>query len=195
MRTPTLRLEQMLGLMEEAQEMFGVEFDPPPPPQLEFLRSPDEVSDHVVVDLDRPVDRLPPVRQAQAFTLWLQGTDLHAQRERAADLVADVLAANPFTTLQVVLDPTASPRAVTPQLLDRVARACFSRPTYLDKFYAVLPGRTQGAKRLIVVLPLAERDVLGPEWISAVGDFATIVWRGDETVSAGDLDEHELVVA
>lgn len=194
-RTPTLRMEQMLGLMEEAQEMFGVEFDPPPPPQLEFApRSGDEVSDHWIVDLDRPADPPLAAKPAQAFTLWLRSADLHAHRQRAATLVAEALAANPFTTLQVVLEPTASPRAITPQLLDSVARACFSRPTYLDKFYAVLPGRTRGAKRLVVMLSLAERDALGPEWIADVGDFATIVWRGDDNGATADLDEHELVV-
>jgi hypothetical protein len=196
-RTPTLRLERMLGLMEEAQALLGVEFDPPPPPQLSFADAEaDDVVDHLTIDFDRPFAPSPaPARQAQAFTLWLRGCDLHACRDRAAAAVADVLAANPFTTLEVVLEPTASPRAITPALLDGLARACFSRPTYLDKFYAVLPGRPKGAKRLIVLLPLAQRDSLGSDWIGAVGDFATIVWRGGAHEHEADLEEHELVMA
>jgi hypothetical protein len=195
-RTPTLRLEQMLALMEEAQAMFGVEFDPPPEPRLEFGTAAMDSIEHVLIDLDEPHVALPAATErAQAFTLWLRGRDLHAGRDRAAQLVADLLSSNPHTTLQVILEPTESPRAITPQLLDKLARACFAAPTYLDKFYAVLPGRARGAKRLVVLVPLTERDSIGQDWVDMVGDFATIVWRGDAGQREIELDEHELVLA
>ncbi len=195
-RTPTLRLEQMLSLMEEAQDMFGVEFDPPPPPQLDFAEASDRVADYCVIDLDGEKSDVPHVAtRTQAFTLWLRGQDLHASRDRAARLVAEALAANPFTTLQLVLEPLGPPRTITLALLDGLARACFARPTYLDKFYAVLPGKTRGAKRLIVLLPAEARESLGSRWISDVGEFATIVWRGESTLFDAELAEHELVTA
>ena len=37
LKTPTLDVEQMHQLMEEAQEAFGIEFDPLPPPQLDLV--------------------------------------------------------------------------------------------------------------------------------------------------------------
>ncbi len=59
------------------------------------------------------------------------------------------------------------------------------RPTYLDKFYALQPGRASGAKRLVLLLPAVFRSHLGPDWASEVGEFATIVWDGV-------VDEEEL---
>lgn len=189
-RTPTLRLDEMLGLMGEAQDVFGVEFDPPPAPKLEFNPSQNMV-DCWRVDLDAPRRSLPPAdRRAQAFTLWLKGSDLHACRDEAARMVDEVLAVNPFTTLQVVLEPTQSPRMITSQLLDRLARACFSRPTYLDKFYAVLPGPAKGAKRVIVLLPQAEEERLGADWIEQVESLATIVWKSDAGHSISRVGIH-----
>ena len=37
LQTPTLDVEQMYRLMEEAQEAFGIEFDPLPPPRLDLF--------------------------------------------------------------------------------------------------------------------------------------------------------------
>ena len=39
LKTPTLDVEQMYRLMEEAQEAFGIEFDPLPPPRLDLVRA------------------------------------------------------------------------------------------------------------------------------------------------------------
>jgi hypothetical protein len=49
----------------------------------------------------------------------------------------------------------------------------------------------KGSKRLVVLLDAGERDRLGAEEIGAIGEFATIVWRG---LAAGEkvaLAEHE----
>jgi hypothetical protein len=95
-----------------------------------------------------------------------------------------VLDANPFTTLQLVLepapglDPGSVQDAVSPRLLARLTAACQERPTYLDRFYALQPGRPNGAKRLVVLLPADLRPQLQPDWIEEVGASATLVWRG-----------------
>lgn len=196
--TPTLRLDQMLELMEEAQELFGVEFDPLPTPVLEFCEDGD-VIDVWRVDLDvaREVqpDGLPaPKRLAQAFTLWFSSADLHAHRDAAAEILVRLLQCNPFTTLQVVLEPLGDPRRVTPQLLERLLRACYQHTTYLDKFYAVLPGRPKGAKRLIVVLPAEIRDGLDADWIDQIDAVATLVWQRADRAS-NRFEEHEFAGA
>jgi hypothetical protein len=39
------------------------------------------------------------------------------------------------------------------------------------------PGRINGAKRLIVLLPLAMRANASPEWIEAADEHATLMWQ------------------
>ena len=181
-RTPTLELSQMLELMDEAQQAFGVEFDPLPEPKLEFAAS--DLLECRAIDLDEPAAEETNERrgQSQAFTLWFRSAYFHAERYRAAEIIEQLLKKNPFTTLQVVLEPKGDPHQVTLECLERLARACFQNPTYLDKFYAVLPGRPKGAKRLIVVLPIAHRARLSNDWIDAIGNFATLAWRGEQAV-------------
>jgi radical SAM superfamily enzyme YgiQ (UPF0313 family) len=192
--TPTLQLEDMYLLMHEAQQRLGIEYDPLPAPKLEFGcdREPVQI---IRVDLDRDdarVESLPPASsRAQALTLWLRSADFHGARRRAAALIEQLLTDCPFTTLQVVLEPTGDPRKLSAAALDCLARACFSRPTYLDRFYAVQPGRPKGAKRLVVLVPFLQRPGL-TDWACEAGDVATIVWRG-----AGEqepsLEEYEHV--
>lgn len=190
--TPTLQLEHFYELMQEAQERLNIEYDPLPPPRLEFAadQQPLEV---VRVDLDRAggeaASRPPAARLAQALTIWLRSKDFDGDRDRAAHVVERVLAENPFTTLQVVFEPRADAQRLSIGTLDAVARACFRRPTYLDRFYAVQPGRPKAAKRLVVVAPFAQRGELA-EWAREVGDLATVVWRGAGEQQAV-LEEYE----
>jgi hypothetical protein len=143
----------MSGLMEEAETSFGVEFDPLPPPRLEFLPA-DEPGRVLRVDLDAPpAAHYSPAAQAQAYTLWLRSADFDARRDAAAAQVRQVLAACPFTTLSVALEPTGDPRRLTAQTLESIRREFYARPTYLDQFYAVQPGPAKGAKRQVIVLP------------------------------------------
>ena len=78
-----------------------------------------------------------------------------------AALVREVLGANPFTTLQVVLESAGRSdvedirQQLSPRYLAALAATCQESPTYLDKFYALQPGRPNGAKRIIVLLPLS----------------------------------------
>jgi radical SAM superfamily enzyme YgiQ (UPF0313 family) len=191
LRTPTLDRTDLFGLMQEAQDLFGIEFDAPPPPMLEF--APDDLERVCQVDLD-PAG--PPAlhaaeRRAQAFTLWLCSADFDGRLKCAAEVIRQVLADNPFTTLQVVLEPAppcdaaAVKRRLRPRLLESLFAVCQEAPTYLDKFYALQAGRAGGAKRLVVVLPLPLRPEL-EGWIDAVGGCATLVWRGE---AAGDAEE------
>jgi hypothetical protein len=179
LETPTLQLQQMVELMEEAQEVFETEFDPLPPPMLP------EVSD-CAIDLDHlraeSLDHLPMAAdRAQAFTLRLRSTDFDSRRRRAADLVARLLDDNPYSTLQIVFELAGDPGHLTARTLELVREACFRRPSYLDKFYTMLPGRPKGAKRLVIWLASA-RDTADVAWLDRVDEYADVVCR-DELVS------------
>ncbi len=194
LKTPTLGRADLFGLMQEAQDLFGVEFDAPPPPVLDF--APRSSLGYVWrPDLGEPPA---PARRAQAFTLWLRAADFGRRQDEAAALVRHVLDDNPFTTLQVVLEPDveAGPRAaqasVTPRFLQALFAACQERPTYLDKFYALQPGGTNGAKRLIVLLPAGWRGNVAADWAEAVGALATLVWRG--SAAEADLEAYEFAL-
>jgi radical SAM superfamily enzyme YgiQ (UPF0313 family) len=182
LQTPRLARPDLFGLMQEAQELFGVEFDAQPPPVLDF--GAEYQGREWRVDLDR-ADRSPPPAgcRAQAFTLWLGSARFGRQGREAAGLIDELLRANPFTSLQVVLEPAGelTPEAVRREvgvgLLGELMAACQANPTYLDKYYALQPGRPNGAKRLLVLLPLALRGRLPRRWGVEVGSLATVVWR------------------
>jgi hypothetical protein len=131
----------------------------------------------------------------QALTLWLRSRDFDARRELVVRAIERVLADNPFTTLQVVLQPMGDPRCLSATVLDSCARAFFRRPTYLDRFFAVQPGPPKGAKRLVVVAALEMRKVVGAEWIDLIAEFGTLVWRGPSMVQNDELESHEYAIA
>lgn len=198
LKTPTLRREDMFQLMLEAQEIFATDWDPLPPPELETLTagdgsSPGGICRTWLVDLDHHPPPPPVERRAQAFTLWLRSADFRRHVQRGAKLIAQLLAENPYTTLQVVLEPTGDPLALSAAVMEEVTAACQAQPTYLDRFYALQPGRPIGGKRIVVLLPWEERDRLGRMWSETVGEFATITWRGPDA-AAIDLEEHEQVL-
>ncbi len=233
LETPTLALDEMYDLMEEAQDVFETEFDPLPPPVLPFphlaprLPSPlmregpggratsSENVGHAVrtggtvllnrlggsgeppyneavlaaraacptqaiIDLDSGPSELPLTEtRAQAFTLWLRSSQFDADRRRAAALVRQVLDDNPFTSLQIVLEPMSDAQRLSIRTLEQLREACFRQPTYLDKFYSVLPGRPKGAKRLVVALSADVREPIDPAWLDQLGEYATVVWAKD----------------
>ncbi len=188
LQTPTLSRTELYGLMEEAQDLFDIEFDALPPPRLEF--GPGDGDLVWFVDLDRAerTPAVPPDRRPQAFTLWLRSAHFNEHAAECVRTIRDLLAANPHTTLQVVLEPTgpAVPEVVarhlTPRLLGDLMAACQEIPTYLDKFYALQPGRVNGAKRLVVVLPDALLDRMDDGWEDEVGELATVTWRAESRV-------------
>jgi len=84
-------------------------------------------------------------------------------------------------------------RQVSPEMLATLMATCQETPTYLDKFYALQPGRPNGAKRLIVLLPLDCRPQVSEEWLATIGELATLVWRAEPAAVAAEeeMDEHE----
>jgi hypothetical protein len=200
LRTPTLRHEEILALMAEAEDFFDTEFDALPAPRLEIDPQPGDPPGLVrgwVLDFDVPATQRAELvaasRRAQAFTLWLRGADLATATSACVTAVRRVLADNPHTTLQVVLEPTGDPRRIGTEFVERLLEACYAAPTYLDRFYAVSPGALKGTKRIVVVLPAAARARAGSRWIAALGDCATLVWRGG-AIEAASLDAHEHVL-
>src|SRR5207249_599853 len=100
-----------------------------------------------------------------------------------------ILLDDPFTTLQVVLEPLISDFSnvsecicrLTQESLEVLLAACHRNPTYLDRFYALQPGRPIGAKRLVVLLPAQLRKELSPtDWLRMIEEYADIVWQEDE---------------
>jgi radical SAM superfamily enzyme YgiQ (UPF0313 family) len=194
LRTPTLDRADLFGLVQEGQELFEVEFDAQPPPDMD-PRPRAGLASTWHVDLDAPAGPEPPVanQRTQAFTLWLHARRFLDRGEQAAARISDVLRDNPFTTLQVVLEPTeADFRGIqdslpTP-LLGQLLSACMARPTYLDRYYALQPGRPNGAKRLVLLLPARLRARFDPHWIERVGSSASLVWRGEGPAFCRECD-------
>jgi hypothetical protein len=172
LRTPALSLDDLVRLQEEAEEIFGVEFDPEPPPALE------RAENTLRVDLD--VEEAPPLPPAPplAFTLRFRSRNLYARLSRATRMIRELLARNPFTTLQIVLE-TAE---VFPfDVFDAVKKACM-RPEniYLDRFYEFTPRSRLGARRLVTLLPAARRTEIDPDWVEAAAVHAAVVWTEPE---------------
>ena len=204
LQTPALSLEQIYDLMEEAQEAFGLEFDPwaPPSTACHGLPAPEVPliatgaaagKCHAVsaccIDLDRESTELPPAAQrAQAFTLHLQSADFDGRRERGVAVVRRVLEDNPHTSLDVLLEPTGVPALPTERTLASFLEACFSSTSYLDLYYSLHPNRLLGAKRLVVVLPIGYHAALGPEGLDQIGRYGTIAWRHGAAGHASSMD-------
>ncbi|MES1213529.1 MAG: radical SAM protein, partial [Singulisphaera sp.] len=206
LETPTLALPEMVDLMREAQQEFGIEFDALSDPVLQI----DEGANlgHVWrVDLDAarsaagdnfhaPDAPLPPMAsRAQAFTVWFRAQDFDSRLEPVLRMIDQLLAENPHTTLQIVLEPVGDPRHLSLRALEAIRRTCYGRLSYLDRFYSLAPGRTVGAKRLVVIGRYEDRDRLGEAWVAEVAEYATIVWRASAGASSADLDAREIVIA
>lgn len=175
-RTPTLRQEDLFMLMAEAAEIFEIDWDPLPEYQ---SHKPQTASQGVVIDLDT-LDEvpLPEARdRQQAYTLWYRSADFERHGRKACRIVNSLLSESPFTTLQVVLEPTALPYLITSELLSELWAACQESPSYMDRYYALQPGRPIGAKRLIVLVE--EMNSLSQHWVDTIEEQATLVCRVD----------------
>ena len=181
LKTPTLNVEQMYRLMEEAQEAFGIEFDPLPPPRLDVCRSgilplqdlrtggilPLQPLPGRLVDLDGlnakdlAASGVQFERPSLCFALWLRSADFHGRRRQAAQLIDRLLTDNPHTTLLVILEPAGEPERLTAETLDMLLATCYRTTNYLDRYYSLHPGRLLGSKRLFILLPLEMRDKVG----------------------------------
>ena len=170
LKTPTLDVEDLYGLMEEAQDVFGIVFDALPPPEIE--------DQACMVDLDVPAATALPDASSRslAFTLWLKSANFRARAAKAAELVRRVLVDNPHTTLQVILEPAGDPRHLTAEVLETLLAVSHESLSYLDWFYSLHPIRLLGAKRLVVLLPAAMKQSLDEAWLDEIEDRATIHW-------------------
>lgn len=173
LQTPTLSLAEMYDLMDEAQAALGIEYDAPPPAQLLGPTRGWPVRS-VTIDMDAPPDplaQLPPAAsRAQAFQLHLRAENFDHVRHRVLALIRRFLDEDPHATLEVIFEPRRHP-GISAETLDSVSAAAFAAPSYLDRFYSLLPGRTRGAKRLCVLLPPSAVD---PKWADSVAGLAAI---------------------
>jgi radical SAM superfamily enzyme YgiQ (UPF0313 family) len=194
LKTPTLDLADLYQLMDEAEELFDTEFDPLPEPKfpnLEVSTGPRPKFDAWHVDLDAwhvdldtecvggnsansKVPFPPPDERTQAFTLWLRAEDFGIHQALAQKFIEQILDENPHTTLQVILDP-GDVTSITSSLLADLKSVCYSRTTYLDRFYSILPGAMKGSKSLLILLEPRDESLLGSETIADFEEFATIV--------------------
>jgi tRNA A37 methylthiotransferase MiaB len=194
LNSPTLRLDELFALIEEAQQAFGTEFDAPGPPVLDFPQAGGGPIRRWIADLDGPVAPLPPAAgRAQAFTLWLRSADFDARWETAAALARTLLDDNPHTTLQVVLEPAGRLDALGGPVLPSLLRACYQTNNYLDRFYSLHPGELWGSKRLVVLAPADRRRDCTADLVRRIGRFAVLAWRG-AGLDPEDLDECEVLL-
>jgi hypothetical protein len=185
-KTPTLSVESMYRLMEEAQETFGIEFDPPESPSLKPWDALEASGrgcrinlDAVEADVDHPSASLLPPTPALSFLLWLQADDFHNRRHEAVGIIERLLTDNPHTTLQIILEPLADPLRLTVETLELLLSTCYRTTTYLDRYYSLHPGRWLGAKRLFV-LPPRHASLENDLWLDQVADYATLLPRNDD---------------
>jgi Radical SAM superfamily/B12 binding domain len=199
LNTPTMDRIDLFGLMQEAQQLFGIEYDAQPPPVLDFGPGGAERVWRLDLDSVEAIVAPPTDRPTQAFALWLRSSRFATHVAEATRAIQIILESNPFTTLQVVLEPAGSPSAqsiqndLRPRLLDELMSVCLTYPTYLDKFYALQPGRPNGAKRLVVLLPLSFRKRFSLDWIETVGSYVTLVWQTRGHSSDDALEPHEYI--
>ena len=120
-------------------------------------------------------------------------------RDEACRLIRQLLDDNPHSTLRIVLEPTGDPASLKMSFLQAIRTACLKEPSYLDRFYSMQLGRPKGAKHIVIRLPWSARESVGLDWIDDVGQFASIVWTGDdipsEAVITDELEAHEFVLA
>ncbi len=204
LKTPTIDLPTMYELMEEAEEIFDTEFDALPSPaerREPVADSRDAVFFSHSVNFDNPArTSLPSAAQRSgAFELLLQAADFRQHRDEACSLIQQLLEDNPHSTLRIVLEPTSDPATLTMSFLQAIRTACLQAPSYLDRFYSMQLGRPKGAKHIVIRLPWVARNQVGLDWIDDVGQFASIVWTGENIPSEDDLSEeleaHEFVLA
>jgi radical SAM superfamily enzyme YgiQ (UPF0313 family) len=216
LRTPTLDVERMYRLMEEAQQALDIEFDAPALPFENEHRAGEVIPAHqsesvgnrcdgitpaarfLMIDLDNPAVELP---QANDFdlvtTLLLRSANFSQVESLVVRVVTDAVRTNPHITLQIVLEPRREPTQLRAEMVSKIVEACYSSTSYLDRYYSLHPGYLLGAKRVFVLLPLEERTRIDRDWIHEIGECANILWHGDESelTDLSELEEFEHVVS
>jgi hypothetical protein len=169
-----------------------MEWDPLPEPILPtgaglYLPGHDRLlCNHALIDFSRAdeTELLPPAgERSQAFTLWFRSFDFGQDVRRACRWIVQLLKETPFTTLQVVLEPAGNPQSINEEVLSELWGACQSRPSYLDRYYALQPGRPIGAKRIVVLLP-DWPEGHDTEWQQTIEEQATVVFGCSEPLAS-----------
>ncbi len=181
LETPTLELTDFYQLMAEAEDLFEAEFDAHGAPELiPPGRDKNQLVRTIQIDLDAPVvdnPLPPPTERSQALTLWLKASNWKQHRKQICQWIEQLLGDNPHSTLQVILEPLAGVRDLTPNYLESIRQSCFASTSYLDRFYSILPDRTAGAKRVVILLPETHRQKLGDERVSELAAYTAIGWH------------------
>jgi hypothetical protein len=178
LETPTLNTSDLYELMSDAQDVFNTEWDPFPEPNLQFDPNSTRV-ECVRIDLDGERAELPPAgKRAQALTLWFQGNDLPSHVVEMQRIIAQVLQDCPHTTMQVILEPSGNPTAVTSECVEQLLATCYQFPNYLDRYYSLNPQGLLGSKRVLVVVDDDVIDTVDPNWADAIEESATLVGKG-----------------
>jgi hypothetical protein len=153
--TPTLQTADLYTLMEDAQEVFDSEWDPFPDPQLEFADSARPINClRWDLDLNPSLEDMPkPAQLAQALAVWFTATDFAPHMAAIEHVCSHLLAANPHSTLQIVLEPKANYQQLKPQWIERLLRVCYQNPSYLDRYYSLNPQGLLGSKRVVIKVP------------------------------------------
>ena len=197
LETPTMKTADFYGLMAEAEEVFESEWDPFPTPKVEFdAKSPYGI-ECIEVDLDQVSDRtnipeLPmAARRAQAITIWIRGREFRKHRAMIQATLQKVLAENPHSTMQIVIEPKGDVTALDPEWVRAILEVCYQYPNYLDRYYSLHPRGLLGSKRVVVLLEGKCRSVLPIEWLDDIGETATIAYRG-ESIEEEELEYYEV---
>jgi radical SAM superfamily enzyme YgiQ (UPF0313 family) len=179
LRTPTLDVESVFMLMEEAEETLGIEFDSPALPFEIQENAAKELL--ITLDLDDPAIRSPaPQDFSLITTLHLRSSDFSRVESAAIRAVSEAIRSNPHITLQIVLEPTGDPAQLRIESLEKVLAECFSTTSYLDRYYSLHPGHLLGAKRLFILLPVSKMPYIPADWLQEVANYALILWHGLE---------------
>ncbi len=129
----------------------------------------------IVIDLKQadPLQQLaqtPAELRTQALNLRLQGEHFGTA---TLQIVEQVLLDNPHSTLQITLEPSNTLSSITPAFCEELERIGYAQPSYLDRFYSVLPGPIKGAKRLVIAVPEQETSTVAQ--LDELSPYGTIV--------------------
>ncbi|MCS7168653.1 MAG: radical SAM protein [Gemmatales bacterium] len=188
LETPDLTLADMFGLVQEASDIFDLEWDNLPdlilPEDLLTMRpngepvitSPRQPADWIFIALPEADHAPVPTHLAQTCILWFHCQDYRRHTPTVIRWLDHVLRSNPFLSLTVVLEAPQGPAGLPLRSLRQIWSACLRQPTYLDRYFSVQPGRALGAKRLVVCLP-DESTHHGDDWLDQVAELADIIHR------------------
>jgi hypothetical protein len=178
LETPTLKTSDLYELMADAQDVFETEWDPFPDPKLHFDPSSESV-ECIRIDLDGDSRELPPAgKRAQALTLWFKANQLPEHVDAMQQIISEVLQDCPHTTMQIVLEPSGDPTAVTSECVEQLLSTCYQHPNYLDRYYSLNPQGLLGSKRVLIVVDDEVIDTVDPDWADAIEESATLVGKG-----------------